>query len=86
MERHKKSYLVNLMGGKCTLCGYNRCLRAMHFHHLNQHEKDFDISQMYHWEEIEEELEKCVLLCANCHMEVHEGMVDQEILAELRER
>lgn len=86
MDRAKKRYCVNYMGGRCTLCGYNRCLRALHFHHINPHEKDFDVSQMAYWDEIEEELEKCVLLCANCHMEVHEGMVDQEVLVDLKER
>jgi 5-methylcytosine-specific restriction endonuclease McrA len=86
MDKDKKRYCVNHMGGKCVLCGYHCCLRALHFHHINPHEKDFDVSQMAHWDEIEEELEKCVLLCANCHMEVHEGMVDHEVLADLRER
>jgi len=85
MKSRKKKYLVKIMGGECILCGYNRCLRAMHFHHLNSHEKEFDLSQMLYWDEIEKELEKCVLLCSNCHMEVHEGMVDQEVLADLKE-
>lgn len=86
MDRDKKIYCVNYMGGKCVLCGYNRCLRALHFHHINQHEKDFDVSQHTNWSEIEEELKKCVLLCSNCHMEVHDGMVDHEVLLELKER
>ena len=64
-------------GGKCILCGYNKCQRALSFHHLNPKEKDFDLSSRgltRSWERIKKEIDKCVLLCANCHMEVHDGI------------
>lgn len=62
-------------GGKCAICGYNRCLLALEFHHLDPLEKDFSISsRMTSWKAIVKELDKCVLLCANCHREVHDGL------------
>lgn len=63
------------LGGKCNICGYARCMNSLAFHHVNALEKDFTISaRMTSWEAIERELRKCVLLCANCHGEVHDGM------------
>ena len=64
-------------GGKCAICDYNKSQRALSFHHLNPKEKDFDLSSRgltRSWERIKKEIDKCVLLCANCHMEVHDGI------------
>jgi len=61
-------------GGKCEICGYNKCLGALDFHHLNPNEKDFSISDSskYHnLEEMKKEVDKCILVCANCHREIH---------------
>ena len=61
------------MGGKCGKCGYDKCIHALHAHHVNTNDKDFNISGAHSrsWKRIEKELEKCVLLCANCHIEEH---------------
>ena len=72
MNRDVKRCAVRFMGGECIVCGYKRCYRSLHFHHKNPHEKDYDISSKTRWNDIEIELEKCVLLCANCHGEVHD--------------
>ena len=64
-------------GGKCQICGYDKCSRALSFHHVDPKEKAFGISVRgltRSWEKIKTEIDKCVLLCANCHMEVHEGI------------
>lgn len=64
-------------GGKCNLCGYNKSQRALSFHHLDPKKKEFDLSSRgltRSWERIQKEIEKCILLCANCHMEVHDGI------------
>jgi hypothetical protein len=64
-------------GGKCVICGYNKCSRALTFHHKDPGEKDFGLSEKgltRSWKKILEELDKCVLLCANCHAEVHDGL------------
>ena len=62
-------------GNKCAICGYNKCSRALSFHHVNPKNKDFDMSSKgltRSWERLRKEIDKCVLLCANCHMEVHD--------------
>ena len=80
-----KKKAVALSGGCCILCGYNRCLRALHFHHINPFEKEFSIANSKNWEKVKLEIEKCVLVCANCHTEIHEGYVDLEVLVNLKE-
>ena len=67
---------VNYKGGCCQICGYDRCIEALEFHHLDPSQKDFGISQKGYtrsWDKIKEEVEKCILLCANCHREAHAG-------------
>ena len=64
-------------GGRCQLCGYDRCTEALEFHHLDSSHKDFGISSKGYtrsWGKVLEELEKCALLCANCHRELHAGL------------
>ncbi|HVY35661.1 MAG TPA: hypothetical protein VG982_00040 [Candidatus Paceibacterota bacterium] len=69
-------------GGKCTLCGYNKCPRALSFHHLDSKKKDFGVAARgftRSWEKVRKEIDKCILLCANCHMEVHDGITQLPI-------
>lgn len=75
-QRHKRKLkMIAYKGGSCKLCGYNKNIKALVFHHLDPHKKDFNISgnSMLAWHKIEKELDKCVLLCHNCHTEVHDG-------------
>jgi len=68
---------IQYKGGKCEVCGYNRCEEALEFHHLKTDHKEFGISHKGYtrsWKRVEEELSKCMLLCANCHREVHAGL------------
>ena len=68
---------IEYKGGRCQICGYNRCMEAMEFHHFSSSGKDFGISEKGYtrsWEKVKEELDKCVMLCANCHREVHTGL------------
>ena len=71
-----KRKAVELLGGKCSLCGYDRCDRSLGFHHRDPKKKDFGLGQNMtrSWSAIKKELKKCVLLCANCHGEVHSGL------------
>lgn len=65
---------VDYKGGRCELCGYNRCIEALEFHHTDSFGKDFSISEKGYtrsWDAVREELDKCMLLCANCHRELH---------------
>jgi endogenous inhibitor of DNA gyrase (YacG/DUF329 family) len=63
---------VAYKGGKCTECGYNKCLGAMEFHHLDEKTKSFELSNCHtrSWATVLKELDKCILLCSNCHKEV----------------
>jgi len=65
---------VDYKGGKCAICGYNKTNKALTFHHVDPETKFLDISTMvargHTWETIKAELDKCVLLCYNCHMEI----------------
>lgn len=69
-----KEKAVAFLGGKCHYCGYNKCNRSMIFHHLDPSKKEFSISyaRSYSWSKIEAELRKCILICSNCHGEVHD--------------
>ncbi|MEQ1561610.1 MAG: hypothetical protein ABL899_02740, partial [Nitrospira sp.] len=59
-------------GNKCIICGYDKCQRALSFHHVDPKKKEFDLSSKgltRSWEKIKKEIEKCILVCANCHMD-----------------
>ena len=72
-----KQDLVEYKGGKCEKCGYKKCVAAMDFHHIDPTKKDFGLSKNGHtqsWEKLKKEADKCLLLCANCHRELHEEL------------
>lgn len=69
-----KKLAVEYLGGCCVVCGYSRYLGALEFHHRNPNEKDFEINSSLGWDKISVELDKCDLLCANCHREVHNDL------------
>ena len=65
---------VAYKGGRCEQCGYNRCVDALEFHHRDPAQKDFSISAKGYtrsWSKVKVELDKCSVLCANCHRELH---------------
>jgi predicted HNH restriction endonuclease len=73
-----KKKLVGIKGGVCQVCGYSRCLVALDFHHIDESTKEFELSQRSltrNWEKIVVEAKKCLLVCANCHREIHAGIV-----------
>ena len=76
-RRAVKQILVEEFGGRCSRCGYDECLAALHFHHLDRTTKRFSlgISATRSLAALREEARKCVLLCANCHAEVEAGLV-----------
>ena len=71
-----KDKAIAYKGGNCIVCNYNKCTRALVFHHVDG-DKDFGIGGAHarSWEAIQNELDKCVLLCSNCHGEVHAGII-----------
>lgn len=71
-----KKALVKYKGGQCEICGYNKCIGALQFHHIDVTIKDFDIAGKYNdgkidMDQLKAEADKCQLLCANCHAEKH---------------
>ena len=74
-RKNIKMKMVEYKGGKCEICGYNKCIEALEFHHLNPEEKDFTISGgTKGFNSLKPELDKCILVCANCHREIHSGI------------
>jgi len=62
------------LGGKCLVYGYAEYQGALEFHHFDNKAKDFGLSEKgvtRSWEKIRQELDKCILVCANCHREIH---------------
>lgn len=75
-----------LMGGKCCLCGYNKCWHGLDCHHVDEESKLFNITSrevQYAWERILTECKKCILVCCRCHREIHAGLVDQSTVQRL---
>lgn len=75
----RKRKLILLCGGKCELCGYDRSMTALHFHHIDPKEKSVKISYSCTSRSFEDtlaEASKCLLLCSNCHGEVEEGVTE----------
>lgn len=73
---------INYLGGECSICKYHKCLQALEFHHLNSRNKSFGLSSRgltRSWERIKSELDKCILLCANCHRELHSRTSERKI-------
>lgn len=69
-----KILAIEYKGGCCERCGYNKCVRALEFHHTDPSQKDFGIGaegQTRSFERIKAELDKCILVCSNCHREIH---------------
>jgi hypothetical protein len=78
-RRRVKRHLVKEAGGACAICGYDRCIAALQFHHLDPSTKKFALSRQgvtRAYAEALEEARKCILLCSNCHAEVEAGITE----------
>ena len=83
----RKLELVLMKGGKCSNCGYNKNLAALEFHHVEPDKKSFQLDARHlsntSMNKIINEVEKCVLLCSNCHRELHH---EEQTLNELMKK
>jgi hypothetical protein len=71
--RDRKKKAVELFGGKCQNCGYNKNYASLDFHHLDPKEKEYGWNRLKElsWDKVIKELKKCICLCSNCHGEIH---------------
>jgi cytochrome c553 len=78
-RRHQqiRQTLIEEAGGRCAVCGYDRCVVSLHFHHVDPASKSFPVStaQGRSLAAFREEAKKCVLVCANCHGEIEMGLI-----------
>lgn len=85
-RRVLKLRAIQLMGGRCMICQYDRHQGVLEFHHVDASTKSFGISAggfSRSWASIREELKKCILVCANCHREVELGLHRKEAVIAL---
>jgi predicted HNH restriction endonuclease len=76
-RRKIKLQAIEYKGGKCQICGYSKYVGALDLHHTKGIKK-FTMGNdgyTHSWSEIIKELDKCILICSNCHREVHAGLV-----------
>jgi len=77
-----KQKIILLFNGSCNVCGYDRCNEALEFHHLDPSKKDFSFGAIRanpkNFSSIIDELRKCIMVCANCHREIHYGLIEVE--------
>ena len=69
-----KQRAVEYMGGCCSICGYNKCIRAIEFHHVDPAKKSPTYNKRFRswsFERQKKELENCIIVCSNCHREIH---------------
>ena len=69
--------LIEEAGGCCAVCGYDRCIINLHFHHVDPSTKELDMTARVgrSLAAFREEAQKCVLVCANCHGEIEAGFI-----------
>lgn len=84
----RKNQLLIAKGGKCTRCGYDRCLRALTFHHRDPLTKAFPLDARNCSNRSDDvlatEADKCDLLCANCHAEVEVELYNERVKGQTR--
>lgn len=84
--KRKYEYILS-KGGKCECCGYNKNIAALEFHHKNPEEKEFQIDirkfANANIETLKKELDKCIILCSNCHREIHHPDLTLENISKL---
>lgn len=77
LQRENKLKAIEYKGGKCYFCGYNKYYGSLAFHHMDPSNKKYEISENIgkKFEKLKEELDKCILVCSNCHGELHGGLL-----------
>ena len=82
-RKRRKENLIKICGDKCALCGYDKIPQALEFHHIDPMQKSYGIGENGVCHSLETdlaEIKKCLLVCANCHREIHSGLYSEEEL------
>ena len=81
LQQKRKIEAIEYKGGQCSVCGYKTFYGALEFHHVEPEEKEADWKNMQNWSlaNIKRELDKCILVCSNCHRELHNEIYLAEI-------
>lgn len=77
-RQRRKAFVISRIGGACQICGYKRCQRNLTFHHIQ--DKEFGLSErgfQYSAKKLVPEIHKCVLVCHNCHGEIHDDLISK---------
>ena len=79
-RKKARTLLAEAFGGKCTVCGYDKTIMALDYHHINPKEKDKLLSMAMRdgssWSRIVKEARKCTIVCCRCHREIHAGVTE----------
>lgn len=79
----KRRIVEDKLDRGCYICGYKKCGQSLHYHHLDPVTKLFSIANLtrnlINLDKLNEEIAKCVILCANCHGEVEAGITELTI-------
>ena len=82
-RKDKVAYLRSVKEKGCVICGYKICINALVFHHIdpstkykspNPYKRDFYTMTNNSWRRLRAEVDKCIVVCANCHAEIHIGL------------
>ena len=73
-QREKKAVLVKYKGGKCCVCGYKKCYGGLDFHHVAKKVFALSLKRDCSLKKLKKEADNTVLVCRNCHAEIHAGM------------
>lgn len=82
-DSRKDLLVLEIFGSySCKICGYSKCRQALECHHIDPSIKEYEISNLNSCNKdiILQELKKCILVCANCHREIHYGMHPEYII------
>ena len=86
-RRRNKTAALQYKHNKCSICSYDKCWRALEFHHVDPPKKKFSISQGLEkdWTLLRKEIDKCILICKNCHTEAHNGFISEDLMRQILE-
>lgn len=82
-RRRRKENLIKVCGSKCNICGYDKTKTALEFHHIQPEGKIYAIASKGTCHDLKtdlEEVKKCIMVCANCHREIHDDFYDEDFL------